>query len=88
MYYRLDGAMQSGYQRWKWFKGEGEFIVGHGESVKLVDYKNYFIHKPFPELRKWIMKAMGYNPYYSNRTKTHIIIHNSIIERYFTRLNL
>ncbi len=83
MKYRLDGAKQQGYHEWKWFEGEEAIDIEPNEVLVLINSENYYLHSPFPRLRKWIMRLMGYGFYQSERTKSHVIVHDSIIERYF-----
>jgi len=85
--YRLDGACQDGIRKWSWFGGKEAVKIEHGDVLHPIEHKNYTFYELFPRTRKWLMNLLGYVFCYSKEQHRYVIVHKSILERYFTKIN-
>lgn len=87
MIYKLIGAEQIGLREWNWFNAKTKVKIESGDMLLLIDFEKYQLNGKCGRIRKRIMNLMGYRFYYSNNQDRYVIVHNSIIERYFTELS-
>lgn len=88
MKYKLNGASQRGHIGWKWFEPKDIWVeIPHGDILSEMDYVyGYYEDEHFSFIKKFLMKLSGYKYYYSEHFEKAVVVHDSIIERYFDKI--
>lgn len=85
MRYKLNGACQRGSIGWKWIDpGDEKVIIPYGDILTDV-HKNAYEER-HAKIKKFLMNLAGYKYFYSAINQRVIVVHDSIIERYFDKI--